>query len=249
MDEPVRNREEDLRGLASLGDPVRRSLYRFVVDRGVPVGRDEAAAAVGLGRSLAAYHLDKLVGEGLLQVSYERLGGRRGPGAGRPAKLYQRAARQFELSLPARDYALAARIFARAVEDDRCGGAREVALEAGHEVGREWAAEVVWGEADTPGEAPPADGLVGALAATLVAHGYEPIEVAPGVIRLRNCPFERLAEDHRDLVCHMNLAIFGGLASELGGDRLCPVLDPRAGECCVVLQVSAARQPAPPRQD
>ena len=60
---------------------------------GRAVGRDEAAAAVGVTRALAAFHLDRLVRDGLLIPEYRRLTGRTGPGAGRPAKLYRRAPR------------------------------------------------------------------------------------------------------------------------------------------------------------
>ena len=58
--------DEGLDAAAALADPVRRTLYRFVVDATEPVGRDEAAAAAGIGRSLAGYHLDQLVEDGLL---------------------------------------------------------------------------------------------------------------------------------------------------------------------------------------
>src|ERR671918_660787 len=98
--------DQQLTGLAGLGDPVRRA----------PVSRDEAARAVGISRPLAAYHLDKLVDDGLLEPRYYRRSGRRGPGAGRPAKHYVRAANPIELSLPARDYAALAELLASAVE-------------------------------------------------------------------------------------------------------------------------------------
>ena len=83
----------DVAGVAALADPVRRRLYEHVVSRAGAVGRDEAAAAAGIKRPLAAFHLDKLVAEGLLDVEYRRLTGKTGPGAGRPAKLYRRATR------------------------------------------------------------------------------------------------------------------------------------------------------------
>ena len=95
-----------LAALASLGDPLRRALYRSVTSRDGGVGRDEAAAAVGVSRALAAYHLDKLVEAGLLDTRFERRTGRRGPGAGRTAKLYLRSASPVEVALPARDYEL-----------------------------------------------------------------------------------------------------------------------------------------------
>src|SRR5947208_9437329 len=99
--------------VTSLGEPVRRALYEFVVGRGGPVDRDEAAAGVGIGRPLAAFHLDRLAAAGLLDVEYRRRSGRTGPGAGRPAKLYRRAkGLKIELSVPARRYRLAAEILA-----------------------------------------------------------------------------------------------------------------------------------------
>src|SRR5919206_1394840 len=116
--------DQQLTGLAGLGDPIRRALYRYVAERGVPVSRDDAAQAAGISRPLAAYHLDRLVDDGLLEARYQRRSGRRGPGAGRPAKHYVRADRQLELSLPARDYAALADLLAGAVEADSSGTAQ-----------------------------------------------------------------------------------------------------------------------------
>ncbi|HEX5881251.1 MAG TPA: winged helix-turn-helix domain-containing protein [Actinomycetota bacterium] len=74
--------DQRLAALASLGDPLRRELYSCVTGRDGGVGRDEAAAAVGVSRALAAYHLDKLVDAGLLDTRFERRTGRRGPRGG-----------------------------------------------------------------------------------------------------------------------------------------------------------------------
>jgi predicted ArsR family transcriptional regulator len=93
---------QDLASLSSLDDPVRHQLYEVVSRQGEPVGRDEAAAAAGIGRALAVYHLDKLVESGLLTASYQRPAGRSGPGAGRPAKLYARSDREFTVAGPPR---------------------------------------------------------------------------------------------------------------------------------------------------
>ena len=109
--------EERIAGVASLAEPQRRALYRFVVDRGEAVSKDEAAAAMGVARSVAAFHLDRLVADGLLTTEFRRLSGRQGPGAGRPAKLYRRAEGEMSVSLPARQYDLAAGLLAAAVND------------------------------------------------------------------------------------------------------------------------------------
>ena len=66
----------------------------------------------------------------------------------------------------------------------------------------------------------------------LAGRGYEPYE-DEGVLRLRNCPFGRLAETHRDLVCHANLAFMEGLLQGRRRGGLRAVLEPRPGRCCV----------------
>src|SRR5690606_39726451 len=91
-----RTRGDDLGALAALGDGSRRALYEYVVAAGGWVSRDEAARAVGVERGTAAHHLDRLAADGLLEIDYRRLTGRQGPGAGRTAKRYRRAARLFE---------------------------------------------------------------------------------------------------------------------------------------------------------
>ena len=110
--------ERRLDALASLAAPVRLALYRCVAGREQGLGRDEAAAAVGISRKLAAYHLDKLAEAGLLEVRFERRSGRSGPGAGRSAKIYLRSASPLEVALPARNYQLIAELLADAVQAD-----------------------------------------------------------------------------------------------------------------------------------
>jgi predicted ArsR family transcriptional regulator len=207
-----------LEALSSLGDPLRRALYRCAVGQDGGVGRDEAAAAVGISRALAAYHLDKLVEAGLLETRFERRTGRRGPGAGRTAKLYLRSASPVEVALPARDYELMAELLARAVEAGPSSGEAGAAVDrAARALGAELAA-----------------GPTG-VRSLLADRGYEPYQDDQGVVRLRNCPFGRLAQAHRELVCRANLAFVQGLlqAHPRGGRRA--VLDPRPGRCCVAL--------------
>jgi predicted ArsR family transcriptional regulator len=104
--------------LSSLADPTRRRVYEFVSLQGRRVSRDEVASGAGIGRTLAAYHLDRLAAEGLLAIGYQRRSGRTGPGAGRPAKLYERAEGEVAISVPPRDYGLAARLLADAAATD-----------------------------------------------------------------------------------------------------------------------------------
>src|SRR5258705_9626904 len=121
---------------AVLGEPVRRALYEHVAGRDEVVDRDEAAAATGIGRPLAAFHLDRLVAAGLLEVEYRRRSGRSGPGAGRPAKFYRRTrGLNVELSLPARRYRMAAEIFAEGLDQRRDDSARDAVRAAARERG------------------------------------------------------------------------------------------------------------------
>ena len=103
-----------LDAIGTLREPVRRAVYEYAVARAVPVSRNEVAEALGIGRTLAAFHLDKLTDAGLLDAAYAPRSG--GPGAGRPAKVYRRASAEHAVSLPPRDYRLLADVLAAAVE-------------------------------------------------------------------------------------------------------------------------------------
>ena len=111
----MRDFERNVAGIGVLADPVRRELYQYVCSQREPVGRDQAARAVGIARHQAKFHLDRLEAEGLLQVDYVRLTGRTGPGAGRPAKRYRRADGEIAVTLPPREYQVVAQILAEAV--------------------------------------------------------------------------------------------------------------------------------------
>lgn len=223
-----------LAALSSLDDPVRDRLYRFVSGRGEPVGRDEAALAAGIGRPLAAYHLDKLVEIGLLTASYRRTTGRTGPGAGRPAKVYSRSGREFAATVPPREYELAADLLAIAVESDQAGDCR-VAL---HDAAREFGAKL-----GRHGQSEQDNQVTGSalIENALGEHGFEPCRGTDGTIVLRNCPFHQLAARHQDVVCGMSLALIEGLvaAIDTSGNGASAVLDPKPGRCCVVITTAA----------
>jgi len=212
----------DLASVSSLDDPVRRRLYEEVSRRSEPVCRDEAAAAAGIGRALAVYHLDKLVESGLLMATYQRPAGRSGPGAGRPAKLYARSDREFAVSVPPREYELAARLLAQVVESDASGRSRAALLEAARRLGADLGGRLRSRGADD-------------LETMLAGHGYEPRRDEAGTIRLRNCPFHQLAEAHREIVCGMNLGLIEGLVAGFGVPQARPALDPSPGHCCVTI--------------
>jgi predicted ArsR family transcriptional regulator len=67
----------------------------------------------------------------------------------------------------------------------------------------------------------------------LTTSGYAPYADA-GSVRLRNCPFDSVAQEFAAVTCGMNLALLEGM---LEGASLNAVyearLEPRLGECCV----------------
>jgi predicted ArsR family transcriptional regulator len=220
-------------GIAALGEPVRRALYRYVVAQPDPVNRDQAAEGAGVARHVAKFHLDKLVDDGLLEVEFRRLTERRGPGAGRPAKFYRRSSHELTVSLPERHYELAGRLFARAIIDAERGGApvgdalRHAARDAGRELGLQ--------AREKAGARAGQSALLASTTEVLSECGYEPRTDENGMT-LANCPFHALAQEYTELVCGMNLELMTGLVDGLERSALEPLLDPAPGRCCVRLR-------------
>lgn len=218
----------DVEALSVLADRTRRGLYELVARSDHPVSREECAQALRLDRSLAAYHLDKLLEYGYLEATYERQPGRRGgPGLGRPPKLYRRSSRAFVSRVPARDYRLLAELVVAAA-DEAGPTARQAITRAARNVGRNLAtaASEARGRQEEFGE-------------LLDRHGYEPYEAEPGLVRLRNCPFDAVASRHPGLVCALNHALIEGMLSALGAEPDRALLAPQDGCCCVAIRTSA----------
>jgi predicted ArsR family transcriptional regulator len=208
-----------LSGLSQLEDPLRRRLYDYVAESCEPVSREQAAAATATSRTLAAYHLDKLAAGGLLTISYQRLTGRAGPGAGRPAKLYARALQEMTVSVPPRHYELLARLLVGAVERDATGAVRAAVDGAAFEAGRRAGAE---SDSD--------------IVEALRDCGYLPHVDGDGCVALRNCPFHTVARDHRDVVCGLNLRLVEGVIAGCDQPQSHAELNPHPDRCCVVVR-------------
>ncbi|WP_207343966.1 transcriptional regulator [Arthrobacter sp. E3] len=191
---------EVLSRLGSLDDPVRRRPHVYVRDSDQPGGRDLAAEATGISRTLAAYHLDKLVEAGLLRARYAHPVGRSGPGAGRPAKLYRLVEEDVALSVPPRDYELLARLPISSLDRDPTGAVQQAVNQAAYDAGQQAGA----GQSRT-------------LIAVLNSSGYQPRTTDDGCIELCNCPFHTLVDDHKDVVCDPNLNLIQGMLD--GGNQ------------------------------
>jgi len=211
--------------VGALADPTRRALYEYVVGRGAPVGREDAASALDLPQHTVNFHLDRLVEAGLLDTEFKRLSGRTGPGAGRPSKLYRRTAEEVAVSLPDRRYDLVGHILAAGVELAADGevldeAVARAAAATGHSIGVEAA----------PGDLPE-------FVRVLADHGFEP-RVEDDVVLLVNCPFHALAQAHTALVCGLNRSFVQGVADGVGCTRVTACLEPEDGLCCVKARLS-----------
>ncbi len=213
---------------------MRRRLHALLVERADWVTRDDAATALELSRSVVAFHLDKLAEAGVVEVSFQRPTGRTGPGAGRPSKRYRRFAEELSISVPDRRYDVAGQVLADAIAASTSTGTavkdclHHVARAAGERMG----ADVRTGGLGTGTPVDQHQAVVEALERS----GYEP-DVSEDEIELLNCPFHRLAEEHRTLVCGMNLDLLSGLIDGLvPSPALEAHLDPQPGYCCVRLR-------------
>lgn len=202
--------------VASLADAKRLQLFELVAASPRPVGRDEVAESVGLARSTVSFHLDRLVQDGLLAVEFHKAPGKAGPGSGRPAKMYRRAAGEVGATVPDRNYDLAGELMAAAIEASEAGSGpvgealRAAAFRKGCELAE----------------------AAGSMGDFLAQAGYRPQDDGDGGYLLPNCPFHRLSNQHASVVCDMNGAFLRGAAAGCGGpgDRVASVDLP--GHCC-----------------
>lgn len=229
----------DVAAVASLDEPTRRRIYDHVCARALPLSRDEVTEALGIPRRTTAFHLDRLAELGLLSVSFARRTGRSGPGAGRPAKLYQRSVDEVSVSLPPRHYDLAGHLLAGAVAQAQQSGEppRQVLDQRARDFGRAMAREQsCWREQPEQREqSGPAE--TGALMSLLEVHGFEPRLTGSDIV-LNNCPFHALAQEHPELVCGMNLHLIEGVLEGLGQTGVRACLDPGPLRCCVRMETS-----------
>lgn len=227
---------DQLSAMSALAEPNRRTLYDYVAAAGTWVCRDEAAESTGLQRGVTAHHLDRLADEGLLDVDYQRLSGRTGPGAGRPSKVYRRTLRDFSYSLPPRDYEFVGRMLADAVASAQSSGddvsqtvtgaARTEGQNLGAAINERFTATASAVDAQST------------VLEVLREHGFDPEEQSDGTVRLRNCPFRLLAQRQTELICGMNHQLLDAALEAADAACFDAVLQPDPDCCCVRLTPS-----------
>lgn len=219
---------------AALGDPTRRRVFFAVRAAGHDQSKDEVAAAIGIDRRLAGFHLDKLVEQGFLEADFRRAADRAGgPGAGRPPKRYRLADAEVLLALPERHYELLAALLLEAATRTDAGTPQEVlervGYDFGYEVGRAEAAAGRTGPGATAAEA------LQDVVRLLSRYGFAARAQGADSLRACACPFEELAFDDPERICGLDRAIWSGMLAAFAPDAILSVATTRArgDDACV----------------
>ena len=186
---------------------------------GSPAGVRDIADQAGLHPNTARFHLDALVDAGLAARAPKE---RTTPG--RPSMAYRAVAGGETMGR--RRYRLLAEMLTSLI-----AGMLPKPGEAAGEAGREWGRYLT--EPPPPYQRLDAGEAVERLAATLAEIGFAPEAVTDGTqdqLRLRQCPFREVAENHQDVVCQLHLGLMQGALAQMRApvtaDRLQPFAEP-----------------------
>jgi predicted ArsR family transcriptional regulator len=191
-DEPL---AEIDRTVSALQDPTRRRILLDFYVHQPEWTAAEVAEAVGVHRTVAHAHLERLVALGYL------ISGQRRGAAGKPAKLYRLTERQIELSYPIRRFARLAALLAQALRGSADG------IGAAREAGRGYGASMVTESTDSPES----------VLRELVPLGAEYV-MSNGDVLARNCIFRQACEQAQDIVCELHAGILEGAFRRAGLD-------------------------------
>ena len=193
---------------------------------GSPAGVRDIADQAGLHPNTARFHLDALVDAGLAARAPKE---RTTPG--RPSMAYRAVAGGEPIGR--RRYRLLAEMLTSLI-----AGMLPKPGEAAGEAGREWGRYLT--EPPPPYQRLDAGEAVEKLTATMAEIGFAPEAVTDGTqyqLRLRQCPFREVAENHQDVVCQLHLGLMQGALAQMRApvtaDRLQPFAEP--GLCIAYL--------------
>jgi predicted ArsR family transcriptional regulator len=197
-----------------------------------PLRVQDVAGRAGLHANTARFHLEGLVDAGLAAREPQP---RETPG--RPSMAYRATERDGPMGQ--RRYRLLAEMLTSMI-----AGMVPQPQAAATEAGREWGRYLT--EQPPPYRGLAAEEAVTKLASALEEIGFAPEVVAEGAgyrIRLRQCPFREVAEQHQDVVCAMHLGLLQGVLEKsrapVNADSLEPFAE--AGGCVARLSTGSAQ--------
>ena len=184
------------RAISALQDPTRRRiLLNFYMERGERTV-DEVATELGVHRTVAHDHLERLVALGYLST-----GQRRGERGGKPAKLYQLAGPQIDVTYPVRRFARLASLLAMGLGRQGSAG-----VQAAREAGRRYGTTLIGRTAKSPED---------------VLHELAPLAAdyilaSDDVILARNCIFREACAEAPEVVCELHAGLLEGALEQAG---------------------------------
>ena len=221
---------EQLDALTSaLGDPTRRGIYVAARESADPLTASQVAELFDIHANVARHHLDHLVEDGYLEVTHRRPSGRKGPGAGRPAKCYTVTDKAIDLHYPERHPELLVQLLLDVIDEIGADDVAEAARRVGKRHGEQLAAEVGLPEQEGYEVA------VGAVAKAMTGVGFTmSADTDLGRLLTSCCPFGDQAIAHPHVVCSLDQGLVEGL---MGDVQACgaPTVTPHAAadEACV----------------
>ena len=200
-----------------------------------PLGVREVAARMGLHQNTARFHLEALVESGLAVRQTED---RETPG--RPRIGYRATA---DAPNGRRRYRLLAEMLTTLIAGTMASPGR-----AAEEAGREWGSYLT--EQPPPYQRLTAEESVAKLTAIMAEIGFAPQAEADGdgryQLRLLQCPFREVAQQHKEVICSLHLGLMQGaltrMRAAVSADRLEPFVDP---SLCIA-RLTARQDPASP---
>jgi predicted ArsR family transcriptional regulator len=183
------------RAISALQDQTRRRILLDFYMHQPEWTVDGVAKAVGVHRTVAHRHLERLVALGYLTS-----GQRRGR-SGKPAKLYRLAGRQIDLSYPVRRFARLSALLAESLQQRGREGIQDA-----REVGRRYGASLV---------SKPSDSVQSVLR-HLTPLGAEYVIVDHDQVLARNCIFRQACAVAGDVVCELHAGLLEGALQQAG---------------------------------
>ena len=182
------------RAISALQDPTRRRILLDFYVHEAEWTVDDVAKAVGIHRTVAHDHLERLVALGYLVA-----GQRRGQ-FGKPPKLYRLAGQQIDFSYPPRRFARLAGLLAETLQERGAEGIR-----AARQAGRRYGATLV----SKPG------GSAQAVLRQLAPLGAV-YTITDHQILARNCIFRQACATAQDVVCELHAGLLEGAFRQAG---------------------------------
>lgn len=210
----------------AIGDAGLRAALLFVRGMPAPVTANEAAAALHVHRNVARSRLERLLNAGLVETRFARRSGRRGPGAGRPAKLYAPAPEPRALEFPPRRLES---IVGRLLEEIAPAGREAALVRVGEDYGRELAKGA---ELQRSGDA--RRGLERVCAA-LRSRGFpavlDRVEADHALISTTDCPLRPLVREHSEAAA-IDRGMWAGLVERCVRGTKAVEVECRIDGCC-----------------